>query len=214
MWELYCTVARAEELLGTLPQTDAITDWLALTDDQKTQSLTAATYVLDTLDYKGTKCECGQPQEWPRVIYECGCALTNCDGLPVELELACAVMACEIGTDASKYLNIHNGSGGGGGGGGGIEGLEPFSEVTIGPINVKMKDDFVSINDTLIELLSPFLLGLLDKFLKGVGPVSQGNVRRPSVARVYGVRGLFPAPAYSGRFYLSNGRVRPRLGRW
>ena len=123
-------------------------------------------------------------------------------------------MGVDIGTTGGSFVQINNGSQvGGGGGSESANGLDQFSDVTIGPINVKMREDVARPN-TLINSLSPFLAGILDKYLRGLGNLGQGMVRRRSVANAYGLGTLYPAPAWSGRYRLAGGVVRPRYGCW
>jgi hypothetical protein len=98
-------------------------------------------------------------------------------------------------------------------GGAGVAGLEPFSEVTVGPIKVKMKEG-VTYGDeftTNIGQIPPFVADLIRPFLNAFG-VSQGYMGRRSIARSWGQ--YIGGPAYSGTMYLRDGKVYPRVGGW
>jgi hypothetical protein len=206
----YISVATAQQLLATLPQSPGITEWLALTAPQHEQTLVGATLVLDPMNWKGHKCDCNQRLQWPRQIDQCRCGATKCDSLPFNIELATAYLAATMGSAGSGYVNVKSMATGGAASSGG-SGLDQFESVTLGPISVTMKKDYVATSTTALANLPTFVRDLIGEYLAGQG-ISQGMVGRGSIAMAR--QGLPVAPAYSGRFYLNNGVVTPRWGGW
>ena len=219
----YICVENADALLASMPQSPGVKEWVESSDDNaKKQYLNLATQVLDSLCWLGEKCFCEQPLEWPRKVLDCGCELATCDEIPYDIQLATAYLAAWLATK-EDYAFLPGGGGLNGGGGGGsidtgndqIAALAPFEEVTIGPINVKMRATADLGEGWGWELLPPFVQSLLWKWLCNVGPggiqgggpsFSQGNVGRRSVARLH--RRL--PNQVPGNFWLKNGKLTPR----
>lgn len=203
----YVTVADAEILLQALPASPGVTDWLALTEDQKTKTLAASTAVLDSLDWAGRKCSCDQVEQWPRLIRSCPCP-TNCDSIPHDIELACAYLAAYMG-EGGGFLSFKEGASQPSS----TQQLEPFDEVKVGPITVKMKEELTYGDQfaTNIGQIPPFVADLIRRYLNPFG-MTEGRLNRVSTAQVSRFR--IGSSAYSGRFYLRNGRVYPRFGGW
>ena len=112
----YLSVADAVAILQSLPQSGAVTDWLALTEQQKEQSLTGATMVLDPLSWKGVVCSCEQRLAWPRQLAGCGCPVSSCGAIPFDIQLACAYLASEVGAFGGGFVGSTGGSTGSSGG--------------------------------------------------------------------------------------------------
>lgn len=203
----YVSVAAAESLLQALPVSPGVTEWLAFTDTQKEQTLVAATFTLDALSWVGHICNCEQKLQWPR-YYRYDCRFSASSVIPDEILLATAYLAASMGVDGG-FTAIQSG----GSSTASTADLEPFDEVEIGPIRVKMKED-VTYGDemtTAIGLIPPFVADLIRRFLNAFG-VSEGYMGRRSIARAWG--SYMGSPAYSGTMYLRNGMVYPRMGGW
>ena len=226
----YICVETADMLLASMPQSPGVEDWIKSSDDNaKKRNLNLATQVLDSLCWNGERCDCEQPLEWPRRVMDCACELAGCDEIPFDIQLATAYTAAWLATrkdytflPGGGSLGDSGGSGSGGGGGSidtgndGVAGLEPFEEVEIGPIRVKMRQEATF--DTGLwgwEMLPAFIQSLLWRWLCSNGPggmngggsgFSQGYVGRRSVARV---RNPLPNQV-PGNFWLRGGKVAPR----
>ena len=213
----YVCLAEAEAILRGTIQSEGLTDWYAMSDDDKKRSLNLATSALEALDWKGTKCSCEQRLQWPRHVNDCQCPLATCSDTPFDIKTSCAYMAAFLAQNP-VYGSLGGGGGSGensqGGGSGGndqVAGLEPFSEVQIGPIAVKMRQDADFSVDGVWgwELLPPYLKGILQKWIDGFqgdGSIGQGTIRRGSVAR-RSPRLPWQVP---GTLWVRGGRVYPR----
>ena len=230
----YICVETADLLLQTVPSSPGVTEWLESTDtNAKKRLLNLASQILDSLCWLGDRCSCEQALEWPRLVNDCSCELARCSELPFDIQMATAYLAAYLATKKDFAWNPGGGSlvpeGSGGGGSGSIDtgndaiaGLAPFEEVTVGPINVKMRADaeFVTGGIWGWEYLPPYIQSLLWKWLCSDGPggrgsgnganFTQGSVGRGSVARV---REYMPNRV-PGKFWLRNGKVAPRFGGW
>ena len=165
---------------------------------------------------------CEQALEWPRQVSDCTCEIAGCSAIPLDIQMACAFLAAElsytgkIGGASTVGAERAETAGPAPAEEGGIEGLEPFSEVVVGPISVDMKADakFESGSSWGWDVLPPYVQSLLSKWIDGgagMYGMSQGNVSRGSVARQSG-RLPWQVP---GTLSLRNGRVYPRYGnRW
>ena len=229
----YICVEVADQLLQTVPPSPGVEEWLESDDENaKKRLLNLATQILDSLCWNGTKCSCDQALEWPRIVTDCSCELANCSEIPFDIQLATAYLAAWLSTKkdfawtpGGGSLNGGGGSGGGTGNGGSIDtgndmlaGLEPFEEVTIGPINVKMRASADLGGTWGWEYLPPFVQSLLWRWLCSDGPggiggagassFRQGNVGRGSVARIKN-RLPWQVPGY---MWLRDGVVYPRYG--
>lgn len=206
----YICTDEAILLLKALPTSPGITDWLSLSGVEQQQSLIASTAVLDALNWAGCICNCEQRLQWPRRQMMCLCG-DDCSTIPHEIKLATAYMAAFMGAQGG-FIGLES-TAGGSTGGGGVGGLEPFSEVTVGPIKVKMKEG-ITYGDTLatnIGQIPPFVADLIRRYLNAFG-MSQGFMGRRSIARSWGT--YIGGPAYTGSMYLRGGKVYPRVGGW
>lgn len=210
----YLSVADAVAILQSLPQSGAVTDWLALTEQQKEQSLTGATMVLDPLSWKGVVCSCEQRLAWPRQLAGCGCPVSSCGAIPFDIQLACAYLASEVGASGGGFVGSTGGSTGSSGG------LDDYSRVTIGPITVEMKPESeTSKAGTNVGRLPAFVADLLKTYLNGATGMSQACLTRGSTLGLR--RGFSPAPAWTGTMqfgWTPEGRrvvmPRPENGNW
>lgn len=206
----YVCLDEAILLLKTLPASPGVTDWLNLSVPDQQRSLIASTAVLDALNWAGCICDCHQRLQWPRRMFNC--CDNDCSTIPYEIRLATAYMAAFMGAQGG-FIGIQSTAGGSGGGGGGVGGLEPFSEVTVGPIKVKMKEG-ITYGDTLatnIGQIPPFVADLIRRYLNAFG-MREGFMGRRSIARSWGT--YIGGPAYTGSMYLRGGKVYPRVGGW
>lgn len=203
----YVDVEEAITLLSALPQSPGIASWLDMSETEQEQSLYAATKVLDCLNWAGHKCTCEQELQWPRLI-RTGCCYTKCEEIPQDIKLATAFLAAYMGAEGG-FTSIPSG----GGGTTTAAALEPFDQVTVGPIQVKMRqgmtygDDFSS----NIGSIPAFVADLLRNYLNAFG-AGQGTLVRDSIAKACGH--YIGSPAYSGTMILRNGKVYPRIGGW
>jgi hypothetical protein len=205
--DAYVTVEEAVILLSALPPSPGITTWLNLSSEQQGQTLFAAVRVLDCLSWLGHKCSCDQPLEWPRRI-AVGCCCTTCEEIPQDIKLANAYLAAYMGEEGG-FTGIKQNTGGSSA----LSDLEPFSEVNVGPIKVKLKEDITYGDEppTNVGQIPPFVADLLRNYLTAFG-AREGVMGRRSIARAYG--GYIGSPAYSGTMFLRNGKVYPRWGGW
>ena len=214
----YVCLEEAELILAGMIQSNGITGWEELSDDDKKRSLNLATSALEPLDWKGTRCSCEQKLNWPRAVNDCDCPLASCSSIPYDIKVAAAYYAAWLAANP-RYGSIgggggsgsNSGSGGGSSGNDQVAGLEPFEQVTVGPIAVTMRKDAEFTTDGVWgwDLLDPYLKGLLSKWIDGLngdGSVGQGRMSRGSVARV---RPRLPWQV-PGSLYLRNGKIYPR----
>lgn len=204
------SVERAEELLASLPVSAGITAWLALDSTQKEQTIVAATLVMDSLEWMGHKCRCEQNLSFPRLIRDCQrCDDANCDKIPYKIELATAYLSAYIGPEGG-FVGLAENTGIGPVG---IDGLDPFKEVKIGPLVVKMKEQ--TTNDkslsSIVGSLPKFVSELIRPYLAG-GLDGEIMVDSPSVARFQRRRG--GSASYTGTMDIEPTSIRPRSGGW
>lgn len=212
----YISLAQATEILESLPASEGITSWLGYTDTEKEQTLVGATLVLDPLSWIGCKCSEEQQLNWPRKIKGGSCEfgskvyLVNCEEMPHKMMVAVAYLAAYIGpdggftgipapVDATQAASLQS--------------VKDYDEIKIGPITVKPKQEseWAEYPETNLERIPPFVSDLIKPFLSAFG-VKEGRIYRNSVGRAAGY--YIGSPAYSGRFYLRNGKVTPRFGSW
>ena len=203
------SIERAEALVGDLPQSDGIIAWLGLDDSQKGKTLTAATLALDSQEWRGHKCRCEQNLSFPRLIENCsGCDNAYCNKMPYKIELATAYLAVYLGPSGGFTGIAENDSIGALG----VDGLDPFAEVQVGPLRVKMKEQSTSDKSlaSLTGSLPPFVAELIRPYLGG-GMDGEILMESPSVARFQRRRNV--GSNYTG-FYDIGDTIRPRRGSW
>jgi hypothetical protein len=201
----YVTVEDARLLLAALPPSPGITAWLSFTLAQQEQTLVAATAVLDSLSWVGRKCSCNQRLEHPRLM-KVGRCCNDCSSINSEVKLATVYLAAFLG-EQGGFAGIQET-----GGANAVAALEPFDEVTIGPIRVKMKND--SYGDqfaTNLGQIPPFVADLIRPYLNPFG-AAEGYLGRESLAKAWGT--YIGGPAYTGSMYLRGNMVYPRTGGW
>ncbi len=201
----------AEQILSQYPQSTGIAAWFELTDDQKDQSLIAATLTLDGLSYAGTKCSCEQRLLWPRQITQCSCTISGCTSIPFDVQAATSLTAAHLGAAGGGLFDV----GSGGTAGGGSSGLDQFEQVTLGPITVRMKQDTafgVSGNGDIRDQIPTMVLTMLKPYMKGdqFGVYQGSNTRQSAAALLQG----YGRSGYSGTMRIRSGSVsvRPEVG--
>ena len=203
----YLERATAEQILSQYPQSTGIAAWFDLSDDQKDQSLIAATLTLDGLSYAGQQCSCEQRLSWPRQISHCSCAVSSCTSIPFDVQAAASLMAAQLGPTGGSLFDV----GGSGSASGGGSGLDQFEQVTLGPITVRMKQDASFSNnvdgDTRGQIPT-IVLSMLKPYLKGgdFGVYQGSNTRQSSAALLQG----YGRSAYSGTMRIRPGSVSVR----
>lgn len=217
----YASLAQSAEALESLPPSSGISDWLAYTDTEKEQTLVAATMVLDPLAWIGCKCSEEQQLNWPRKIRGDFCEnrspnvgyrsyLVNCEEMPHKLIVAVSYLAAFLGSDGGfagvpAPITADEAAS--------LQSVKDYDEVRIGPITVRPKQepDWENYPETNLERIPPFVADLIKPYLQAFG-MTEGRTYRTSVATAHGH--YIGSPAYSGRFYLRNGKVSPRFGSW
>lgn len=212
----YISVAIATEKLEALPSSDGVVEWLGYTEEEKERSLVAATMVLDPLNWRGSRCSSEQQLNWPRNIKDADCTygsrvyVVSCEDLPHNLEVATAYLAAFLGstggfTGITSPLSPEAAAS--------AAQLEQFEEVRVGPITVKPKQEseWAEYPESNLKRIPPLVSDLIKPFLAAFA-ASEARLRRTSVARSGGY--YIGSPAYSGKFYLRNGKVFPRFGSW
>jgi hypothetical protein len=203
----YLERATAEQILSQYPQSTGIAAWFDLSDDQKDQSLIAATLTLDGLSYAGSQCSCEQRLSWPRQISQCSCAISSCTSIPFDVQAATSLMAAHLGPTGGSLFDV--GSAGSTGGSG--TGLDQFEQVTLGPITVRMKQDAnfnSNVNGDTRDQIPTVVLSMLKPYLKGgdFGVYQGSNTRQSAAALLQG----YGRSAYSGTMRIRPGSVSVR----
>lgn len=212
----YVSLPQAAEILESLPASEGVDAWLGYTDTQKEQTLVAATMVLDPLAWIGCKCSVEQQLNWPRKIKHGSCELgtrsyfTNCEEIPHKIMVGVSYLAAFLGADGgfagvpAPVTTAEAAS---------SQSIKDYDEIKVGPITVKPKQEseWATYPETNLERIPPFVSDLIKPYLSAFG-VSEGRIHRNSVARASGY--YIGSPAYSGRFYLRDGKVSPRFGSW
>lgn len=96
----YVCLDEANEIAANLP---IAADWDAMTDDEKTTSLIAATRWLETLSYGGERCSTTQRLKWPRKGAECDGQVSNCTSIPYAIKEATVILAYQYHLDPSAF---------------------------------------------------------------------------------------------------------------
>jgi hypothetical protein len=207
----YVSVLEASELLLALPQSPGIAEWLEFPEEDQERTLIGATMTLDALSWAGRKCQCDQRLQWPRLVRGCRCGATKCDVIPTDIMLATSWLAASLGLEGG-FMGVPS-TAVSEAGVSGVDALDPFSEVTVGPLKVKMKEQTTGANDlgSIVGMIPSFVAELVKEYLNGVN-MSQPRLTRRSSALAHD--GYIGSPAYSGTMYLKNGKVYPRFGSW
>jgi len=110
----YVDLAGADSIAATLPGGD---DWLTKTDAEREESLVYATLWLETLDYKGTRCnpstdDDDKPQrlKWPRSGATCDGVESTCAFIPYEMQRAEVALAIQYTLNSANFPGVGGGS--------------------------------------------------------------------------------------------------------
>lgn len=212
----YISVVQAGEILESLPASEGVSDWLSYTEAEKEKTLVGATLVLDPLSWIGCKCNNEQQLNWPRRIKGGSCQLgsrvylVNCEEMPHKMAVAVAYLAAFLGPEGG-FSGVPTPLSAGQAAS--LQSVKDYDEIKIGPITVKPNQgsEWAEYPESNLERIPPFVADLIRPFLSAFG-VKEGRIHRNSVGRATGH--YIGSPAYSGRFYLRNGRVTPRFGSW
>lgn len=212
----YVSVLQATEALEALPPSAGIAAWLHYPETEKEQTLVASTMVLDPLSWLGCKCSEEQQLNWPRKIKGDNAAwgsrvyAVNCEEIPHKLMVAVSYLAAYLGPEGG-FSGIPAPVGAAEAAA--LESVKDYEEIKVGPITVRPKPDpeWSQYPDTNLERIPPFVTDLIKPYLEAFG-LGEGRAYRNSIARAGGH--YIGSPAYSGRFYLRNGKVSPRFGSW
>ena len=105
----YVTLAEAVAIARNLPGGD---EWIALTDDEKNESLIVATRWLETLTYGGTRCTTTQRLKWPRKDAECDGQVSDCSSIPYAIQEAEVVLAFQYTVSPNSFPGFNGGGSG------------------------------------------------------------------------------------------------------
>jgi hypothetical protein len=215
----YITAAEAATLLADIPESEGLSEWLQLVQEDQEKTLVAATFSIEPLNWKGTICSAEQSLSWPRQINHDG-RYTTCSTLPYDLKLATAYTAAFLG-QLGGYTQI--------GPGGGvvsttdedpIPGLSPkaltgYQKVSFakGAIELTLADP--SKMQLATSELPTFALTLLAKYVKGSGGLT---ISTKSVRSVAGLRNTFIGlpglnAAFESILAVRDGRIFAAPGR-
>ena len=210
----YISVAEADSLVGDLPQSDGIAEWLALIPSDKEKTLIAATFSIDPLPWKGVICSTTQNLAWPRkIVYDR--RTTFCDSLPYHLKLAVAYTAAFMG-QAGGYIKVAEGGGSAPASDSeAIPGLTPtdlvgYEKVSLGKGAIELTLADPAKIQTGSQYLPPFATDLLYKYLENVGGLTAVKQDIPTVA---GIRVPFISGPRGRSFQLIDGRVYAGYGK-
>ena len=208
------SVARAETILGDLPQTDGVIEWLALVAADQERTLVAASMTLQGLKWKGKQCSETQALAWPRLIDSSG-VYAVCEKLPYEIEMATAYLAAFLGLSGG-YVAI-----GEEGGPVKTEGTNPFPglspEDLAGYENVELGNGAIKLKLAApaqmqpIEYIPPFSMQLINRFAIMPSGIHHSNFSRRGAATIY------PPYVSSVRnvgMVEIDGKLWPKTGGW
>ena len=112
----YIDIAEADALLAN---TQYNTAWQANTEAQKSEYLVAATFWLDQVDYKGTRCNPStdnpalpQALAWPRSGASCDGVEATCAFIPKAIKNATALLAVNLSANPEAITGPIGGGGG------------------------------------------------------------------------------------------------------
>jgi hypothetical protein len=210
----YISVAEADSLIGDLPQSDGIAEWLGLIPTDKEKTLIAATFSIDPLPWKGLVCSSTQNLAWPRkIVYDR--RVTLCDSLPYHFKLAVAYTAAFMG-QLGGYIKVAEG--------GGrapisdseaIPGLTPndlvgYEKVSLGSGAVELTLADPGKIQTGAQYLPPFATDLLVKYIQKLGGLATIKQSIPTVA---GIRVPFISRGGGSDFQVVDGRIYAGYGK-
>lgn len=157
----YVTLTEAQAFIDGLTESDDVTAWASSTDDQKNRALFSSTRRIDREDYLGNKVNKTQARMWPRSGVRIPHQYSNLYGVTfpnrivadyyTDTEIPEEVKQAQI--ELAVYLNNNKD-------GIGLSGLEDFSTMSIGNINIT--PNFYG--RTGIDRIPP----IIDQYLKGL----------------------------------------------
>lgn len=198
------SVEEATDLLGDIPPSSGIEDWLALSNTQKEQTLVAATMAINPLSWKGQPATREQSLAWPRLLVADYC-YTQVDSLPLDFKMGIAYMAAFLGIEGG-YTAINDSDGG-------SKRLKnsEYEEVELGNGDLRVKFDKSGKVQTGALFIPPYSMDIFVRYMIR-GDFNQPRVRRESTARI-GYRGFLNKSKPSG-VRMINGQLWPYGGSW
>lgn len=103
----YITLAEASAIAQNMPFAD---EWAAASNDDLEFALINATRWMETLDYRGTRCEATQRLKWPRKDAECDGITSDCTGIPYKIQETEVVLAYQYIKSPSSFPDAGGGS--------------------------------------------------------------------------------------------------------
>jgi hypothetical protein len=201
----FVSAARATSLLSDLPQSPGITSWLALTDQQKEQTLVGATMAINPLKWKGALVDPYQSLSWPRYMKIDGRVLPN-DELPLDFEIAVSYMAAFLTTNGG-----YSGIGADNDGGVLLRENDQYDEVNLGSGSLQVKYRDRDSMQSGFEFIPPFAMDILSKYIID-SSFHQSHLTKGSSARI---DKYYAAGAFRGRrVAFGGGMVYPVSGGW
>jgi hypothetical protein len=200
----YLSVAEATELLGDIPASYGIEQWLDLTDQQKEQTLVAATMAINPLQWKGRPASPEQSLAWPRLM-TADYYYSEIDQLPLDFRMGVAYMAAFLGINGG-YTAIKDSDGGSK-----RQKNSEYEEVELGNGDLRVKFDKSGMMQTGALFIPPYSMDIFAKYMIR-GDFSQPRVRRESTARI-GYRG-FTSRSKPSAVRMINGQLWPYGGTW
>lgn len=199
----FLSVARATTLLGELPASEGVTDWLALSSGNKEKTLVAATMSVNPLRWKGRQTTGEQSLAWPRIIRIDHFYLPT-DELPIDFEIGVAYMAAFLGSGGGYTAVTDND------GGNTLRQNDQYEEVELGNGALRVKFKQSEVLQSGIQYIPPFSMDIFSRYSL-TNDFIQPTVTRQSLARVNPYTPFTPRQSNT-RFI--NGQVYPRSGGW
>lgn len=200
----YISVAKATSLLGDLPVSQGVTDWLALLPQDKERSLIAATMAINPLQWKGRPESQDQSLAWPRII-AADYFTVPAGELPIDFQIGVAYMAAFLG-GSGGYTGIQDLDGG-------VtrKGNSEYEEVELGRGDLRVKFNTDQQSQTGMLFIPPFCMDIFARYMIR-GDFYQPRVRRESTARI---NPYMPNSAFRpSNIRFVGGRVYPATGGW
>jgi hypothetical protein len=204
----YISVAEADTLIGELPQSDGIAEWINLISADKEKTLIASTFSIDPLPWKGGVCSASQSLAWPRRIsYDR--RTTSCSALPYDFKLAVAYVAAFMG-QLGGYIQVAEG---GGKANTSLEeaipgltptDLEGYEKVSLGNGALELTLAQPGKIQTGSQYLPPFASDILSKYTTIINGITASKFNVPSAA---GLRAPFISRGSLGKFREVDGRI-------
>jgi hypothetical protein len=200
----FLSVAKATEILGDLPASSGIAEWLALSDENKERSLIAATMAVNPLHWKGRPATREQSLAWPRAVSPDYYNIAQ-DQLPVDFEIGVAYMAAFLG-ETGGYTGIANLDGGAT-----MKENNQYEEVELGRSDLRVKFNRDNMSQSGMLYIPPFSMDIFARYMIR-GDFYQPKVVRESTARI---NPYLPNAAFRpSRVRIVGGSVYPTAGGW